>query len=223
MANTDSTLKTPSQGFRLRPATIVGLLALLAPVSYLSGRLSTEFLADTFMQYIASGVAAGALGVMVGIPIGLFFGTQRTGAVSGSAMVSSPNTRKMELSILEQLRDELSENKALFDARKGSTSMYARIDYITPFWTSIKASGRLFVMQDATLLSTIGTAYYWLDQATHLETLAYEAKYARPADKVTGTAEHLIGEARLLDGQIETTLAAAIAALNEAIAAQPRP
>lgn len=125
----------------------------------------------------------------------------------------------MEHDILAQLRTELTENQALFEARKGSTTMFARIDYVTPFWTAVKASGRLFVMQDAQLLSTVGTAYYWLDQATRLEALAYEAKYSATPEQGTATAEKLIGEARLLDGQLETSLSAAIKALDAALAA----
>jgi hypothetical protein len=159
-----------------------------------------------------------ALGVMIGIPVGLFFGTLRSPRVSPAA-ANRPNTRAMEHSILEQLRAELAENRALFEARKGSLTMFARIDYISPFWDSVKASGRLFVMPDQ-LLSTIATAYYWLDQATHLEKLAYVAKYAaHNPDEGAATADHLIGEARLLDGQIESSLEGAIDAIDHALTA----
>ena len=223
MATPDTTTKTPSTS--LRPAVFVGLLAILAPLSYLAGRVSAATLANTYLAFLGSGVAVGALGAMIGIPIGLFFGAIRAhvpqNAGSARPNTLNPNTLNMEHDILTQLRSELAENQTLFEARKGSTVMFARIAYITPFWTSIKASGRLFVMQNAKLLSTIATAYYWLDQATRLEILAYEAKYGN-GDVTTspGTATHLISEVRLLDGQLENSLAAAITAIDAALAAR---
>jgi hypothetical protein len=195
---------------------MIGLLAILAPLSYLAGRVSTAALAHTYFAYLGSGLALGATGAMVGIPIGLFFGAFR-GGPTASASPARTNTLKMEHDILSQLRDELAQNQALFDARKGSTSMFARIDYITAFWSSIKASGRLFVMQDATLLGTIAMAYYWLDQASNLEQLAYRAKYAQDKTDTTATAQHLISETRLLDNQIATSVTKAIAAIDSAL------
>lgn len=216
MATNDTTSSAKSRGFALHRAQILGLVALLAPLSYFAGRLSMGFLAHTYFGFIASGAAVGSLGVMIGIPVGLFFGSFRR-QVALAAI--SPNTLEMERTILTQLRAELIENKALFEARKGSTTMFARIEYITSFWTPIKASGRLFVMQDASLLGGIGAAYFWLDQATHLETLAYEAKYTN--DPLTGPAiaERLIREARLLDGQVEASLTNALAGIGFALAA----
>lgn len=206
---------------RLTPAVIVGLLAVLAPLSYLIGRGSTRLVAGTYLAYLTSGVAASALGVMAGIPIGLFFGSIRS---ARSHAPAAPNTPQMERSILDQLRTELIENKSLFEARRGSVTMFARIAYITSFWTSIKASGRLFVMQDAALLGTIATAYYWLDQATRLEMLAYEAKYARAgAEGSQANATHLISEVRLLDGQIAGALDSAISAIDNPTLALPKP
>lgn len=216
MATTDSTPAIKTHGFALRRAHILGLLALLAPLSYLAGRVSTGFLAHTYFSFIASGAATGALGVMIGIPVGLFFGSVRH---QTTLATTSPNTLEMERSILTQLKDELASNKALFEARKGSTTMFARIEYLTSFWTSIKASGRLFVMQDASLLGSIGAAYFWLDQATHLETLAYEAKYTNDPVSGPAIAERLINEARLLDGQLEGSLTNALAAIDAALSA----
>lgn len=220
MATTDKSTKPKSRGFQLSPVILVGVAAVLAPLGYLAGRVSTGALQDTAYEFVASGLATGALGMMIGIPIGLFFGSLRHGGRSIGAGPNQANTQEMESSILEQIRRELAENQALFEARKGSTTMFARIDYITPFWTSIKASGRLFVMQDAMLLNVIGTAYYWLDQATHLEKLAYEAKYAPAAEGEHATAERLISEARLLDGQIENSLSAAVSAIDGALSSR---
>jgi|GEM_PF-2383479 len=214
---TDSAARRP----QLTPAVMVGLLAVLAPLSYLIGRVSTGFIAGTYLAYLTSGVAASALGVMAGIPIGLFFGSMRS---ARSHAPAAPNTSEMERSILDQLRTELIENKSLFEARRGSVTMFARIAYITSFWTSIKASGRLFVMQDAALLGAIATAYYWLDQATHLEILAYEAKYARAGTEGSqANATHLISEVRLLDGQIAGALDSAISAIDNPTLALSKP
>ena len=198
----------------LNTTILLGILALLAPLSYAAGRISVVALTHTYVEFIATGIANGALGVMIGIPIGLFFGSLR----HRNTHVVAPNSRAKERTILEEISRELSEDMALFEARKGSTLMFARIAYVAAFWNSIKASGQLFVMQDARLLSTLATAYYWLDQATRLEALAYEAKYARPEQGDHGVAEHLIIEARLFDGQIETSLRAALDAISTDLA-----
>ncbi len=199
---------------------MLGLLAVLAPLGYVVGRVSTGYLAGTYLKFFTSGIAAGALGVMIGIPIGLFFGSLRPAAARSAA---SPSTPQMEQAILDQLRAELVENKSLFEARRGSLTMFARISYIASFWTSIKASGRLFVMSDAALLGTIATAYYWLDQASRLELLAYEAKFAHVgADGAEANATKLINEVRLLDGQIAGALDTAIAAIDAAITVLPK-
>ncbi|HEX3082519.1 MAG TPA: hypothetical protein VHQ86_04655 [Candidatus Saccharimonadia bacterium] len=215
-----STPSNPTKSFKIRPAVLISLLALLAPVGYLAGRFSATQLAGSYIAYLGSGVAIGALGAMIGIPIGLFFGSLRA-HLAVQAAVARPNTLKMEHDILTQLRAELVENQTLFEARKGSTTLYARIAYLTPFWTSIMASGRLFVMQDAQLLNTVATAYYWLNQATHLEILAYEAKYADKAADHPMIAAHLISEVRLLDGRLQSSLAEAIAAIDTALKSSP--
>jgi hypothetical protein len=219
MATTTPTADKDPRRIQLTPTVMVGLLAVLAPLSYIIGRVSTGLIANTYLAYLTSGIASSALGVMIGIPIGLFFGSLRTPRAHKSASVSTP---QMEESILEKLRAELVENKSLFEARRGSTTMFARIAYITSFWTTIKASGRLFVMSDADLLSTIATAYYWLDQASRLELLAYKAKYARAAiEGDDASASHLISEVRLLDGQIAGSLENAILAIDNARLALP--
>lgn len=191
---------------RFNSTLVLGIVALFIPVSYVIGR------------YAAPTVAVMALGGLIGVPVGLFFGSLRRIPAGHPGTGPRGNTRQMERDILAQLRSELAENRALFDARKGSTTMFARIDYITPFWTSIKASGRLFVMQNAQLLNTVATAYYWLEQGTRLERLAYEAKYAAAPEAGTAEAERLISEARLLDGQIDAALSSAISALDTALA-----
>jgi hypothetical protein len=207
MTNPASNIVDKARNFRLNPLRVIGVAALLAPLSYAVGRVNT----GTELEILAWG----GLGMLLGLPLGLAYGAFRQ---SPAASVS-PNTREMEKSILRQLKTELSENKALFDARKGNANMYARIEYLTGFWESIKASGRLFVMQDAALLGTVGAAYFWLAQATHLETLAYEAKYASGALTGPTTAQQLVGEARLLDGQLESSLSHALQAIDAALAA----
>ncbi len=214
MATTTPTTDKTTRRLQLTPAVMLGLLAVLAPLSYIIGRVSTGFVANTYLAYLTSGVVSSALGVLLGIPIGLFFGTLRAPQAKTAASASTP---KMEYSILEQLRSELVENQSLFEARRGSTTLYARIAYITSFWTTIKASGRLFVMSDPVLLGIIATAYYWLDQASRLELLAYKAKYAQTAAEGNeASASHLISEVRLLDGQIANSLEKAISAIDAA-------
>lgn len=198
--------------FRLSRLQVLGLAALLAPISYAVGRLNEG--------NGLSMLAWGGLGMLIGLPLGLAYGSfKATAPVAPAAPAASPNTREMEKSILEQIRTELAENQALFQARKGNSNMYARIEYLSGFWESIKASGRLFVMQDAALIGSIGGAYFWLAQATHLETLAYEAKYAAGALTGATTAQQLVGEARLLDGQLENALTHALSAIDAALAA----
>jgi hypothetical protein len=212
-----TTLPNPTPSAKpSRLPLMIGLLAVLAPIGYLAGRVSTITLAHSFFSFVGTGLVAGATGMMIGIPIGLFFGSMRPGP-SDPTRGSTGNTAQMESDILRQLRDELAQNQSLFNARKGSTTMFARIDYLTAFWDAVKASGRLFVMQDANLLKYISLAYYWLDQASNLEKLAYAAKYAQ--DNITDPERpaRLISEARMLDDQLSFSMSAAIDALDAAI------
>jgi hypothetical protein len=206
-------------GFRLRPGVFVALLLLLAPLGYIAGRISTPVLAGTYFEFLTSGVVATTLGVMIGLPFGLFFGTLRTPRLA-SPVVHTPagNTVQMETDILAEIKTELEENKALFEARKGSTTVVARLEYVTTFWDAAKASGRLFVMQNARLMSTIALAYYWLAQANHLEKLAYDAKNSGQVEDSQFTTARLISEVRLLDASLESALNAAIDAINTQVA-----
>jgi hypothetical protein len=79
-------------------------------------------------------------------------------------------------------------------------------------------------MQEPKLLNTIATAYYWIDQANHLETLAYESQYNSTAmvDNQNATT-HLIAEARLLDGPLGVALQNAIDAINNQISTDTLP
>ena len=212
MTITDSLRTIKRLNLPPRPV-MFGALALLAPIAYLIGRIGSDNLSGGLSKLLAGGLATTALGVMIGLPIGLFFGVLRRPVQRASA----PNTRAMEREILAEIRRELAEDQALFEARQGSTGMYARIDYISAFWTTVKASGRLFVMPDAQLLRAVAMAYYWLEQASHLETLAYEARYARPDEGDHATAARLISEARLLDGQLESALRSALQAVDKAL------
>ena len=211
MTNPASKAVKKARNFHLNPLRVLGVTALLAPISYAVGRLNV----GTELEMLAWG----GLGMLLGLPLGLAYGSFKGKSVAGSASgAASASTHEMEKAILEQLKTELTENKALFEARKGNSNMYARIEYLTGFWESIKASGRLFVMQDMGLLGKVGAAYFWLAQATHLETLAYEAKYASGALSGPTTAQQLVGEARLLDGQLENSLDHALAAIDAALA-----
>jgi hypothetical protein len=214
LQTSNATIAQPT-GFRLRPAVFAALLLLLAPLGYIAGRISAPVLAGTYFEFLASGVVATTLGVMIGLPFGLFFGTLRTPHLA-SPVVHTPagNTLQMEADILAELKTELEENKALFEARKGSTTVVARLEYVTTFWDAAKASGRLFVMQNARLMSTIALAYYWLSQANHLEKLAYDAKNSGQVADSQFTTARLISEVRLLDASVESALTAAIDVIN---------
>jgi hypothetical protein len=186
----------------LKPSTLVGVAALLAPAAYLYGR------------YSSPGLTLLGLGALCGIPVGLFFGAMR-GAIT-SPTATPINTPAVEGALLDEITAELNENKALFEARKGSATLVARLAYVTSFWESAKASGRLFVMQDPHLMSVISLAYYWLDQANHLETLAYDAKNAGTSADSQFTTAKLISEVRLLDGSIEMAINNALNAIAKA-------
>ncbi|GAC1369000.1 MAG: hypothetical protein NVSMB39_0310 [Candidatus Saccharimonadales bacterium] len=204
-------LKSKFSGFHLSALQVLGLAVLLAPISYVIG----------FVTVSPAFVWIG-LGMMAGIALGLALSVfmQRSAAPSTLPATNAPanGTSNMEKSILEQIKAELSENLALFEARKGKQNLFARIEYLTAFWESIKASGRLFVMSDPKLLATLGGAYYWLAQASHLEILAYEAKYAGTSASSPAAAQQLVGEARLLDGQLENALSQALDAIDTALA-----
>lgn len=229
-------LKHPSNGafalirkllmaIRLKPLQLIGLLAVLAPVAYLTGRFATSFSLPDPWTLIASGAVATSLGALLGIPIGLFFGGLR-GQPAGPPVthLHHPDTIKQQDKILAQLQQELSQNQELFEARRGNSAYLTRISYLTGFWTAVKASGQLFVMQEPQLLNTIATAYYWIEQTNRLENLAYEAQFAgASATDNQNASTHLVSEARLLDGPLGISIQAAIDAIKAQLATDTGP
>jgi hypothetical protein len=192
------TFITRPQRLRLSITTIVGLAAVLAPLGYIVGRGTADHLA------IAS------LGALLGIPVGLFFGSLRSQLRPAASLTAADRA-----TVLAKIAAELTQSQTLFEARKGATNLYARIAYPTPFWAVALASGQIAAITNANTLQAVATAYYWLDQASRLELLAYEAKYAQePASDSLIRATHLISDVRLLDGQLEAALSAALAALS---------
>ncbi len=201
---------------RLRTTHLVAILAVLAPVGYLIGRFSAGALAGTYFQFITPVVVATSLGALAGIPIGLFFGSLRptpAGLPASHPHLAIDNLPR-EADILAQIKQELSQIKILFDARKGDQTVLARIAYPTEFWDTLKASGQLFVVRNPALLNTIAGAYYWVGQANHLETMAFEARYSAAAVDNQNAYTHLIADARLLDGPLDTSLNAALTAID---------
>jgi len=201
----------------LRTIHYLGLAAVLAPVAYIIGRYATTLALPEPLAVISQAAVMIAMGVLVGMPIGLFFGRLRPTPITASRR--KPNVIVQQDKILEQLKDELIQNKNLFEARKGNQTFLTRIAYLTGFWTAAKSSGQLFVMQEPKLLNTIATAYYWLEQANRLENLAYESQYAPHAvvDNQNATT-HLIAEVRLLDGPLSIALQGAIDAVSNQLA-----
>lgn len=210
---------------RLNLARGLSLVAVLAPLAYLAGRYATSFPLTGPWYYLASGVLALALGALIALPVGIYFGSLALQSPpAASDRPAHPDYHRQQDGILAQVRNELKENQALFNARKGDVGFLTRISYITSFWEAAKASGQLFVLQDPKLLNTIASAYYWVNQANRLESLAYESKYTPTViiDNQNATT-HLIAEARLLDGPLEMALQAAIDAINAQIAADTQP
>lgn len=199
-----------------RPGNFVGLLALAAPVAYVIGRTDVASSTDAFQSALSQGLWLSALGVLLGIPVGLYFGTNRATPASSSTLVTTSHAGGTAADVMRELATELGENQQLFAARKGKTEVVARLGYVTSYWDTAKAAGRLFVIEDAHLLSQIALAYYWLDQANHVETLAYNAKNSGQTVDAEYTTARLISEARLLDEPLEAALAAAVAAIGKA-------
>lgn len=207
---------------RLGTAQLAALLVVLVPLAYLGGRFATSWLAGTPWVTAAAALSTIALGGLIGIPIGLFFAGIRTPAAPPAE--HHPDTIRQQDKILAQLREELMQNQKLFESRQGNDQVLTRISYLTSFWSAVKASGQLFVMQDPALLRTIALAYYWIDQANRLEGMAYEAQYQPSASPDNQNAStHLIAEARLLDGPLGIALQTAIDAIDHQVAADTTP
>jgi hypothetical protein len=212
---------TPDQHRRLHRTHVVAALALIAPIAYIAGRYSLEALASGYWSFVTSGVVGAAIGGLVSLPIGLYFGTLAGGAATRSdrAHTYRTDTITHQAHILAQIRQELAEDQQLYNARRGDYATVVRIAYPTPFWTAAKASGQLFVVQSPQLLATMATAYYWLEQANHVENLAYEAKYTTADGQGSIVASNrLISEARLLDGPLGIALQRALDGIDTELA-----
>ena len=197
-----------------RSAILLASAAVLAPLAYLLGRYG-QGLPNSAWHAPGSLLAAGGLGGLLMLPVGLLLGSLRS--IGGMTPATTPNgipNRRAE--ILAELRNELVENQQLLAGRKGSLSLVARLDYVTSYWASAQASGQLSGIFRAHQLSEIAVAYYWLDQASHLERLAYDAKNGGTARDPEFTVAKLISEIRLLDEPIERAITAALGAIADA-------
>jgi hypothetical protein len=117
---------------------------------------------------------------------------------------------------LDQLENELRENVALLDSRRGSTGLVARLGYVMAYWPAALGTGQLTGLLNPAQLNQIALAYYWLDQANHLEVLAYNAKNSGQTADPEFTTAKLISEIRLLDDPLAKALDGALAAVGQA-------
>lgn len=180
------------------------IIVVLAPLAYLIGRYTEPSTPAGWLRNLATTSWLTALGALIGIPAGLVLGLRRQPAAAPAA----PSAE-----LLAELRAELTENQQLFLARKGSATLVARLGYVSTYWDSLKNSAALVSAVHPHALSQIGLAYYWLAQANHLETLAYDAKNGGVARDPEFTTAKLISEVRLLDEPIEKALTAALNAI----------
>jgi hypothetical protein len=206
---------TQPQPFYHRLAVkIAGAIVLLVPVAYFAGRAAaTAHLASTG-QVFATGASAIAFGALLGIPLGLFFGSVKSQAPGPVIQHFHPSFVKQQDKILEELKSELSRDKSLLQTRLGDSSSTTGVRYDTAFWRAVQSSGQLFVMQEPKLLATLARTYYWLEEANRIEGFAFEAHFNGAAIDHQSAVAHLLEQARLLDGVIGTSLDAAIISIN---------
>jgi hypothetical protein len=72
-------------------------------------------------------------------------------------------------------------------------------------------------MSNPALMNTIAGAYYWVEQASRLENLAFESRYSGAVVDNQNATTHLLADARMLDGPLETSLNAALNGIDAAL------
>jgi hypothetical protein len=211
---------TTSTPFYHRLAIKVGgVAALLVPVAYLAGRYATGFHLTHGWSILANLATAIAFGALLGIPIGLFYGSLKSQMPGQIMHHFHPSFVNQQDKILEQLKAELSRNQELLRTRIGDAMSISSLRYDTSFWAAAKASGQLFVMQEPELLATLARTYYWLEEANRLESLAFESHFTTPVHIENESATtHLLEQARLLDGVLGTSITAATSAIDVQLA-----
>jgi hypothetical protein len=199
---------TPEPNSHRGRLIFLGLVALLAPVSYAAGRYAVSAHVPQPWTFISIGASMIGLGALMGIPVGLFFGSLR--AQTGPIIRHyHPDFVRQQDKILEQLLSELKHARDQWKTRAGDSTTATALQYDLSFWNAVKASGQLFVMQAPELLSTVAKAYHWLDEANRIEGLAYNASLTD--DKA---ARHLLEQARVLDGAVSANVDLAIVTIE---------
>jgi hypothetical protein len=211
MATTDNQLKP---FYHRRAIRLVAALAILAPAAYLIGRYAAGS-APAPWDFLASTATIIALGSLLGIPIGLFFGSLRSQVPGSIIHHFHPSFVRQQDKILEQIKAELARVQQVFASRRGDATNVTSMQYDTSFWTAAKASGQLFVMQEPKLLATIAEAYHWVEEVNRLEDLAFKSYYLPTVspDNQNPTA-NLLAQARLLDGPLAANLSLAIITID---------
>jgi hypothetical protein len=212
--------ETTSTPFYHRLAVKVGgVIALLVPVAYLTGRYATGFHLSHGWSLLANVATAIAFGALLGIPIGLFYGSLKSQMPGPIMHHFHPSFVNQQDKILEQIKGELGRNQELLRTRIGDAMSITSLRYDTSFWAAVKASGQLFVMQEPQLLATLARTYYWLEEANRLESLAFESHFSTPVHIENESATtHLLEQVRLLDGVLGTSINAATSAIDVQLA-----
>ncbi len=195
-------------------------VAILMVIGYLAGRLG--WFAD--ITSWRDGVWLNTtwwwlLGTLIILTLGLWLiswyvawrNSQPTTAPAASVPSAAAST-----TALDQLENELRENVALLDSRRGSTGLVARLGYVMAYWPAALGTGQLTGLLNPAQLNQIALAYYWLDQANRLEVLAYNAKNSGQTADPEFTTAKLISEIRLLDDPLAKALDGALAAVGKA-------
>jgi hypothetical protein len=212
--------QTDSTPFYHRLAVkVAGIAAILIPLAYLAGRYATGFHLTHGWSLLANVATAIAFGALLGIPVGLFYGSLKSQMPGPIMHHFHPSFVNQQDKILDQLKGELGRNQELLRTRVGDAMSITSLRYDTGFWAAVKASGQLFVMQEPELLATLARTYYWLEEANRLESLAFESHFTTPVHIENESATtHLLEQARLLDGVLGTSLMAASGAIDVQLA-----
>ncbi|QQR52045.1 hypothetical protein IPG36_05670 [bacterium] len=196
-------------------------LAILMVLGYLTGRLG--WLSGESLP--TDGIWTNAtwwwlLGAIIVLTLGLWliswYVAWRNSQPTVAAGYTSTAPTTINPTSLDQLEKELLENQALLNSRKGSTGLVARLGYVLAYWPAALGTGQLTGLLNPTELNQIALAYYWLEQANHLEVLAYNAKNSGQTIDAEFVTAKLISEIRLLDDPLAAALDGALAAVRQA-------
>ncbi len=191
---------------------VIVLIIIATPIVYISFCSP----GPVFWESVVSGLLATSAALVAGIPFALWIDR----AIKHKDEVkNNKEERKLELELLELIKEELSFTNSLHVCVKGDSTHIPTQPLKSDLWASITTAGKLNLIQNHKLLNRIASAYYVINVVKKIEEQAYLASRSATVkfDNGRTAASILLTDARHFDTLLSESIDEALRDIDEDI------